>query len=148
MLINSVIEVSKVQTTFMFIQVWRITRTLVGTIMLQNDQTLVHRWSWSSPDLQSTLSTENLANRNLAMDFRWPFPIATRITTILTEYLYGFPQLQAYVRLEPWHGAWPLFLICFPLHHSFITLTNNCGIVRATDDVTKYAINKLVNLYM
>lgn len=104
--------------------------------MLQSGQALFHRRSWSSPDLQSTLSTGILAYRNLAMDFRWPFRIATSITNILTEYLCGFPQLQAYVRLEPWCGTWPLFLISFPSHNSFVTF--NCRKVRVTDGAMKY----------
>ena len=41
-----------------------------------------------------------LTYRNLAKNFRWPFLIATRIKTILTEHLCDFPQLQTYIRLE------------------------------------------------
>jgi hypothetical protein len=71
-----------------------------------------------------------LAYRNLAKNFRWPFPITARIKTILTEHLCHFPQLQAYIRLEPWHATWPLFLISFPLHRSFLTETLACRTVR------------------
>jgi len=55
-----------------------------------------HRLIYKAHRVQKTLTY-----RNLAMDFRWPFRIATGITIILAEYLCGFPQLQAYVRLEP-----------------------------------------------